>query len=171
MKTSTLLLLSLGLLAGCERSRVNPPTEPAKAIESQTMDAMAEAPSDSMAPMLPGAGPTSFVGRWSTDPSWCAAPQGQNRPIEITTMRFEGPGASCDIAHIEQVTGGYQATLACPVPGGMPKVERVQMSVVGQTLELAYVDRGPRATNPPVKLTKCTTLTDTSTKGPAIPVP
>jgi hypothetical protein len=86
-------------------------------------------------------------------------------------MRFEGNGGGCDIAHIDQVTGGYQATLSCPVQGGMPRVERVQMSVVGQTLELAYVDRGPRETNPPVKLVKCTTLSDTSTKGPALPVP
>lgn len=135
------------------------------------MDVTASAPADSMAPMLPGAGPTSFVGRWSANPAWCAAPQGQNRLVEITTMRFEATGAGCDIAHIDQVTGGYQATLSCPVQGGMPKVERVQMSVVGQTLELAYVDRGPRATNPPVKLVKCTTLNDTSTKGPALPVP
>ena len=171
MKTSSLLLLSLGLLAGCERTQVNPPTEPATAIQSQTMDATASAPSDSMAPMLPGAGPTSFVGRWSKDPAACTLSDGANRPIEITTMRFEGPGAACDIAHIDQITGGYQATLSCPAPGGMPKVERVQMSVVGQTLELTYADRGPRATNPPVKLLKCTTLNDTSTKGPALPVP
>lgn len=86
-------------------------------------------------------------------------------------MRFEGYENGCDIAHIDQVNGGYQATLSCPVPGGMPKVERVQMSVVGQTLELAYVDRGPRVTNPPIKLVKCTTLGDTSTKAPALPMP
>lgn len=170
MKTSSLLLLSLGLLAGCDRSRVNPPTEPATAIQSRTMDAAAEAPSGSMAPMLPGAGPTSFVGRWSADPAWCAAPHGQDRPIEISTMRFEGSGGGCDIARIDQVIGGYQATLSCPAQG-VPRVERVQMSVVGQTLELAYVDRGPRVTNPPVKLVKCTTLGDTSTKGPALPEP
>ena len=135
------------------------------------MDATADAGPGSMGPMLPGAGPTSFVGRWSADPALCAGPQGSNRLIEITTMRFDGPGAGCDIARIDQVTGGYQATLSCPVQGGMPKVERVQMSVVGQTLELAYVDRGPRATNPPVKLLKCTTLGDTSTKAPDLPMP
>ena len=169
MKT-VLLLAPLILLAACDKARVNPPTEPARAIESQTVNATAAAPSDSMGPLLPGAGPASFVGRWSADPTWCSATQGQNRPIEITTMRFEGYGNGCDIARIDQVTGGYQATLSCPAQG-MPKVERVQMSVVGQTLELAYVDRWPRATNPPVKLRKCTTLTDTSTKGPALPVP
>ena len=169
MKT-VLLFAPLILLAACDNARVNPPTEPAPAIQSGTTDATAEASSSSMAPMLPGAGPTSFVGRWSAEPAWCVAPQGQNRPIEITTMRFEGYGNGCDIARIDQVTGGYQATLSCPAQG-MPKVERVQMSVVGQTLELAYVDRGPRATNPSVKLRKCTTLGDTSTQGPALPAP
>ena len=171
MKTSSILVLSVILIAGCERTRVNPPTEPAAAVESGTVvDATAEAPSDSMGAMLPGAGPTNFVGRWSADPAWCSATQGQNRPIEITTTRFEGPGNGCDIAQIDQVAGGYQATLSCPAQG-TPKVERVQMSVVGQTLELAYVDRGPRLTNPPVKLLKCTTLGDTSTKAPSLPVP
>ncbi len=159
------------LLAGCDRSQVNPPTEPAKAITSPIVDATADAPSDSMAPLMPGTGPTSFIGRWSADPALCAAPQGDRRPLEITTTRFEGPEGGCDIAHIDQVTGGYQATLSCPAPAG-GHVERVQMSVVGQTLDLAYVDRRhPDGTPRSVKLLKCTTLTDTSQKAPGLSLP
>ncbi|QTC90021.1 hypothetical protein [Brevundimonas goettingensis] len=165
------MLAGLAGLAGCDRSRVNPPTEPAKAITSPIVDATAEAPSDSMAPLMPGTGPTSFIGRWSADPALCAAPQGNRRPLEITTMRFEGPEGGCDIARIDQVTGGYQATLSCPAPNGA-HVERVQMSVVGQTLDVAYVDRrGPDGTPRSVKLLKCTTLTDTASKAPSLPVP
>jgi hypothetical protein len=50
--------------------------------------------------------------------------------------------------------------------------ERVQMSVVGQTLDLVYVDQpGPDGTPRSVKLLKCTTLTDTASKAPALPMP
>lgn len=46
------------------------------------------------------------------------------------------------------------------------------MSVVGQTLDVAYVDRrGPDGTPRSVKLLKCTTLTDTASKAPSLPVP
>ena len=166
-----LFLVPLMLLASCNRSRVNPPTEPAKAITSPIVDATAAAPSDSMAPLMPGTGPTSFIGRWSADPALCAAPQGSRRPLEITTLRFESDRGGCDIARIDQVTGGYQATLSCPTGGGV-HVERVQMSVVGQTLDLAYVDRrGPDGAPRSVKLLKCTTLTDTSQKAPSLPMP
>jgi hypothetical protein len=166
-----LLLAPIVLLAACSERRVNPPTEPAKAITSPTVDGATDAPDDSMAPLMPGTGPTSFIGRWSIDPALCAAAQGERRPIEFTTTRFEGYGNGCDIARIDQVTGGYQATLSCPAPAGS-HVERLQMSVVGQTLALVYVDRpGPDGSPRSVKLLKCTTLTDTSSKAPSLPMP
>jgi hypothetical protein len=176
-----LILAPLILLAACGEKRVNPPTEPARAITSPVVDGATDAPSDSMAPLMPGTGPTSFIGRWSADPAWCAEspesgtsgspPLTVRRPIEITTMRFEGYRNGCDIAHIDQVTGGYQASLSCPMNGGV-HAERVQMSVVGQTLDLVYVDQlGPDGTPRSVKLLKCTTLTDTASKAPSLPIP
>jgi hypothetical protein len=170
MKT-VLLLAPVLLLAACGESRVNPPTEPAKAITSPTVDGAASAPDDSMAPLMPGTGPASFIGRWSSDPALCAAAQGERRPIEFTTTRFEGYGSGCDIAHIDQVTGGYQATLSCPT-ASESHVERVQMSVVGQTLDLTWVDRpGPDGTARSMKLLKCTTLNDTASKAPSVSMP
>jgi hypothetical protein len=166
-------ILTTALLAACDGHRVNPPTEPARAITSPVVDATAEGPSDSMAPLMPGTGPTSFIGRWSADPSWCMQASGTGpltvrRPIEITTTRFEGYENGCDIARIDQVTGGYQATLSCNANGSV-HAERVQMSVVGQTLALVYVDQpGADGTPRSVKLLKCTTLTDTSQKAPAL---
>ncbi|NBW06882.1 MAG: hypothetical protein EBR82_02520 [Caulobacteraceae bacterium] len=164
-------MIALGMLAGlaaCDQSRVNPPTEPAKPVTSPVVDPTGEAPSGSMAPLMPGTGPTSFVGRWTPDPVLCAQPTRNPRLIEITPLRFEGEGLGCDIGRISQVTGGYQATLSCPAAAGV-HVERVQMSVTGQTLDMVYVDRrgadgGPRS----VRLLKCTTLSDTARTAPAL---
>jgi hypothetical protein len=170
MKT-VLLVVPMMLLAACGERRVNPPTEPAKAITSPTVDGATDTAADSMAPLMPGTGPTSFIGRWSIDPALCAAAQGERRPIEFTTTRFEGYGDGCDIAQIDQITGGYQATLSCPAGAGR-HVERVQMAVVGQTLELAWVDRpGPGGSARLSKLLKCTTLTDTASRAPSLPLP
>lgn len=171
MKRVRMTLIALGFLSGlgaCDQARVNPPTEPAKPVTSPVVDPTGEAPSSSMAPLMPGTGPTSFVGRWTPDPVLCARPVRDFRLIEITPLRFEGEGAGCDIARITQVTGGYQAGLSCPVNGGV-HVERVQMSVVGQTLDLVYVDRrGADGAPRSVRLLKCTTLGDTSRKAPGL---
>ena len=162
---ANLLIPSVLLLAACgERTAVNPPTEPAQPSAATAAAAQA-APSSSMAPMLPGAGPTSFVGRWAADVAWCAAPQGANRPIEITATRFEGYENSCAIASVQQGEAGYDATLACQSEG-LTSTERVRMVVAGQTLNLTYLDRDARS----VRLLKCTTLTDTTTRAPALPV-
>ena len=156
--------LPLCLLAGCgEASRVNPPTEPAEAVTAPAANAPGAAPSGSTAPMLPGAGPTSFVGRWAADVRWCAAPQGANRPIEITPTRFEGYENGCDIATVDETDTGYVATLRC-LSEGQTRNERVHMAVSGQTLRLEYLDRGGK----PVQLLKCTTLGDTTTRAPDV---
>ena len=161
-----LVLASLMLLTACDRARVNPPTEPAKPVTSPAVDPTAEAPSGSMAPLMPGTGPTSFVGRWTPDPVLCTQPTRDPRLIEITPLRFDGGGLGCDIGRINQVTGGYQASLSCPAAAGV-HVERVQMSVTGQTLDLVYVDRrGPDGAPGAVKLLKCTTLSDASKTAP-----
>ncbi len=160
-----LLLPSTLLLASCgDGPDVNPPTQPAQPAAATAAAAQA-APSTSLAPLLPGAGPTSFVGIWAADVAWCAAPQGANRPIEITPTRFEGYENSCAITSVHEGEAGYDATLACQSEG-VASTERVRMSVAGQTLSLTYLDRDARS----VRLLKCTTLTDTTMRAPALPV-
>ena len=160
-------LFALMLVSACgENAGVNPPTEPAQAIETPEAPGRSVTPSSSTAPMLPGAGPTSFVGRWTADVSWCANPVGDHRPIEITPVRFEGYENSCHIYAIDETENGYAASLQCQSEGAAHN-ERVHMSVSGQVLTLDYLDRP----GPAVRLLKCTTLTDTSTRAPALPVP
>lgn len=148
------LVLGLG---GCgDNGPVNPPTEPAAGIAVEDPGA---APARGQTSMLPGRGATSFVGRWAADVSWCVAPQGERRPIEITSTRFEGYENSCEIAAVDEVADGYVATLAC-VSEGTARSERVRFQVTQEVMRLSYLDR----TGEPVTLRKCTTLEDTATK-------
>jgi hypothetical protein len=154
------LFLSVVALSACGEARpLNPPTEPAQSVEA--IDPAAPADTGTVS-MLPGRGPASFVGRWAADVSWCANPDGDGRPIEITATRFEGDENSCAIGTIDQVADGYVATLAC-VAEGMSSEERVKMSVADDVLTLTYLDRSGE----PVSLRKCTTLADTATTAPA----
>lgn len=159
-------VLTLVAAACGQETAVNPPTEPAPAIETPDMAAPGVGSGVAGAGMMPGTGPTSFVGRWTANVAWCAAPSGDSRPIEITATRFEGYENSCDIATVDQTINGYDATLRCQSEG-KTTTERVNMVVAGQTLTLTYLDRS----GDPVTLTKCTTLGDTSTKAPALPTP
>ncbi len=151
--------LMLPLAACGDNGPVNPPTEPAAAVAVEDPTAPAARGQTSM---LPGRGPTSFVGRWAADVSWCAAPQGERRPIEISSTRFEGYENSCEIAAVEEVADGYVATLACAAEG-TARSERVRFQVTQDVMRLSYLDRG----GDPVTLRKCTTLQDTATT-PAI---
>jgi len=148
-----LLLLTLGACG--DNGPVNPPTEPAAAV---TIEDPGAPPARGQTSMLPGRGATSFVGRWAADVSWCAAPQGERRPIEITSTRFEGYENSCEIAAVDEVADGYVATLAC-VSEGTARSERVRFQVTDQSMRLTYMDRQ----GGPVTLKKCTTLEDTAT--------
>ena len=149
-------------LAACgESGPVNPPTEPAAAVQSP--DPAVAAPRGQTS-MLPGRGPVSFVGRWAADVSWCAAPQGERRPIEITSTRFEGYENSCEIAAVEELADGYVATLAC-ISEGTARSERVRFQVSQDVMRLSYLDR----TGDPVELKKCTTLQDTARTAPPVP--
>lgn len=154
--------LALVCLSACEEARqVNPPTQPAQGIPID--DAVPQGTPGTLT--LPGRGPVSFVGSWAGDPSWCAAPQGERRPIEITPMRFEGYENSCAIASVEEVTDGYVATLDCQSEGATRR-ERVKMAVTTDTMTLRWLDRA----GPPVILHQCTTLGDTATAAPALPI-
>lgn len=152
----------LALLSACgEATPVNPPTEPAQPVEGQ--DPLTP-PDRGQTSMLPGRGATSFVGRWAADVSWCAAPQGMRRPIEITATRFEGYETRCSIAAVEEVADGYVATLACAAEGE-GRSERVRFQVSGDVMRLSYLDR----VGEPVTLKKCTTLEDTATTPAVVP--
>lgn len=153
---SGLLLLPILVLSACgERQAVNPPTQPAQPIESGD----APAPPDlGTASILPGRGAASFVGRWAAEVAWCAAPQTDRRPIELTPTRFEGYENSCAITRIEEVADGYIAALACESEK-VARAERVRFQVTGDVLRLTYLDQA----SDPVTLRKCTTLQETAT--------
>lgn len=144
-------------VAACSQGDPNPPTQPAEPIDTSAAAAPpAAAPPPGAGTILPGTGPRSFVGRWAADVSWCPNTTGPQRPIEITTTRFEGYENSCAISSIDQLADGYEAVLACTAEGVVSN-ERVRMAVTGQALRLTWLNRD----NAVVTLTKCTTLEDT----------
>jgi hypothetical protein len=156
-RPSLLVLTALASLGACGEGEVNPPTQPAPAVEVVDPAARVEEPDG---PTLPGRGPVSFVGRWAADVSWCANTQGAERPIEITPNRFEGYENSCAIEAVDQVADGYVATLAC-VAEGTNSRERVKFSAADDVLRLTWLDRSDRA----ILLRKCTTLAETAGPG------
>ena len=149
-------LLAVLALAACGPGQSNSPTEPAEPIDTPEAAAPPTAAPPGTGSIMPGAGPRNFVGRWAADVSWCSRAEGAERPIEITTTRFEGYENSCAIASINQVADGYEAALTCTAEGVVSN-ERVKLSVTGQTLRLTWLNRD----NAVVALTKCTTLEDT----------
>ncbi len=167
---SKLVLIPFGvaaLLSACgPEAAVNPPTDPAPAIETPGMASPGVGSGAAGAGLMPGTGPATFVGRWAANVEWCTVPTGEGRPIEITATRFKGYENSCEIADVEQIANGYEAVLQCQSEG-TTSTERVRMVVTGQSMALTYLDRGTNRTT----LTKCTTLGDTSTQGPALPMP
>jgi len=156
MTRKCLSLLAVFTVAACGPAEPNPPTQPADPIDGPEAEAPPAASSPGAGSIMPGAGPRSFVGRWAADVSWCPNTTGPERPIEITTTRFEGYENSCAIASINQVANGYEAALTCTAEGAVSN-ERVRLGVTGQTLRLTWLDRDDAV----VALTKCTTLEDT----------
>lgn len=158
MTRISLSLLAALAVSACNPGEPNPPTDPADPIDTPGAAVDPTVPPPGAGPSLPGAGPRNFVGRWAADVSWCPNTTGAERPIEITTTRFEGYENSCAIVSINQVSEGYEADLTCTAEGTLSN-ERVRMSVTGQTLRLTWLNRD----NAVVNLTKCTTLEDTPT--------
>lgn len=149
----SLLMASAALASGCNRKpEVNPPTEPAQAIDQP--DVAPEA-TGSSGGRIAGTGPASFVGRWASDVSTCTGPEGPRRPIEITPIRFESADRSCHIYSVDQSATGYLAVLQCHADNPM-RQERVHLTVVGKMLTLTWLDKGDAR----VTLHKCTTLAD-----------
>lgn len=140
MTANHLAVLSVLILAACGRSEVNPSTDPAAPIDTPEAQAPPPVPPPGVGSIMPGSGPGTFVGRWAARADWCANAQGPERPIEITTQRFEGYENSCGIVSISQVADGYQAALACAAEGRTSS-ERVHMSVQGESLRLTWLNR------------------------------
>ncbi|HYD29010.1 hypothetical protein [Brevundimonas sp.] len=157
MTLSRLSLIAAFAVAACGPGEANPPTDPAEPIETPGAAAPPAAPPPGAGSILPGTGPRSFVGRWAADVSWCPNTTGPQRPIEITTTRFEGYENSCAIGSVDQVADGYEAALTCAAEGAV-STERVRMAVSEQTMRLTWLNRD----NAVVTLTKCTTLEETS---------
>ena len=145
-----LAALSALLCSACERETVNPPTEPANPILVEGADAPPPTPPAGVASVMQGAGPATFVGRWAGQAGWCANTSGAEQPITISTMRFEGYENSCAITSLEQVSDGYEATLACQAEG-TASLERVRMAVQGDVMRLTWINRNDAV----VQLVRC----------------
>lgn len=147
--------LALLVLAACGESATNPPTEPAAPIDTPEAEAPAATPPPGVGSIMPGSGPQTFVGLWSANRAWCARPQGAERPIEITTTRFEGYENSCGILSVNQVADGYEAGLACSAEGQTSR-ERVRMNVQGDAMRLTWLNRNSAV----VSLVRCPVATE-----------
>ena len=140
MTAQHIALLSVLALAACGRSEVNPPTDPAAPIDTPEAQAPPPVPPPGVGSIMPGSGPGTFVGRWAARADWCANSQGPERPIKITTERFQGYENSCAIVSISQVADGYEAALAC-ASEGQTSSEWVRMAVQGDALRLTWLNR------------------------------
>ncbi|MFA4893928.1 hypothetical protein [Brevundimonas sp.] len=138
------------ILAACGPSETNPPTEPAAAINTAEAEAPLPTPPPGVGSIMPGSGPRTFVGRWAANTAWCANPRGAERPIEISTTRFEGYENSCGIGSIRQVSDGYEAALTC-MAEGRTSDERVRLAVQGDSMRLTWLNRNGAA----VTLARC----------------
>ena len=150
MTMKRVALLSVLALAACGQSETNPPTDPAAPIDTPEAEAPPVTPPPGVGTIMPGSGPQTFVGRWAANPAWCARVQGAERPIEITTTRFEGYENSCGILSISQVADGYQAALAC-ASEGQTTSERIKMAVQGDGMRLTWLNRN----NAVISLARC----------------
>lgn len=150
MTTARLILLSALALAACGPSETNSPTDPARPIETPEASAPPPTPPPGVGSIMPGSGPQTFVGRWAADADWCANARGAERPIEISTTRFEGYENSCAIASIRQIADGYEVALTCAAEGQTSN-ERARMFVQGDGMRLTWPDRNGAV----VLLTRC----------------
>src|SRR5690606_31870584 len=109
-----LLLLSALCLAACgPPGQVNPPTEPAQPIRGPAAAApSAQAPAG-LDTLMRGSGAASFIGRWASVADWCAHPQGDRAPIDITITELRGYDQRCAIVSIDERGEGYDAVLDC----------------------------------------------------------
>lgn len=126
-------------------------SQPADSADPQGAEAADVAPTAAPAPAVAETPvEAGFSGAWAADPAWCANTTGAEQPIRISESRFEGYENGCDIVTIDGAAGSWNATLACQAEGQLSS-EQVRMEVVGETLNLTYLDRGAET----VALTRC----------------
>lgn len=135
-----LALVTLLTLSACGQAGTNAPTDPAAPINTPEAEAPLPTPPPGMGSIMPGSGPQTFVGHWAANAAWCTHPNGAERPIQITTTRFEGHENSCGILSIAQVAQGYEAALACAAEG-QTSSERIRLAVHGDSLRLTWLNR------------------------------
>lgn len=150
MTVQRLAVAAALMLAACGPSETNAPTDPAAPITTPEAEAPRPTPPPGVGSIMPGSGPQTFVGRWAANVAWCADPRGAERPIEITTTRFEGHENSCAITGITQVASGYQASLVCAAEGQTSR-EQIRMAVQGRGMRLTWLNRN----NAVISLTRC----------------
>lgn len=150
MNLHRVLPLTLFALAACGQSGVNPPTAPAAPINTPEAEAPPPTPPPGVGSIMPGSGPQTFVGLWAASRSWCVNPAGAQRPIAISTTRFEGYENSCGIISVSQVADGYEVSLACAAEG-QTSSERVRMNVQGNDMRLTWLNRNSAV----VSLARC----------------
>lgn len=89
---------------------------------------------------MPGPDAGNFVGTWAAQEEWCGNTTGPERPIRITTTRFEGYENTCAISQVRQMNTAYEAVLDCTAEGTTTQ-ERVRMRVVDDRMTLSWLDR------------------------------
>ncbi|WP_426027756.1 hypothetical protein [Brevundimonas sp. TWP2-3-4b2] len=144
------LPFTLFALAACGQSGVNPPTAPAAPINTPEAEAPPPTPPPGVGSIMPGSGPQTFIGLWAANRAWCINPAGAQRPIAISTTRFEGYENSCGIVSVSQVADGYEVSLACAAEG-QTSSERVRMNVQGDNMRLTWLNRNSAV----VSLARC----------------
>ena len=144
------LPFTLFALAACGQSGVNPPTAPAAPINTPEAEAPPPTPPPGVGSIMPGSGPQTFIGLWAANRAWCINPAGAQRPIAISTTRFEGYENSCGIVSVSQVADGYEVSLACAAEGRTSS-ERVRMNVQGDNMRLTWLNRNSAV----VSLARC----------------
>jgi hypothetical protein len=124
--------LLLVLLAACGG---NQPTGAASSATQQTAQAAAPAApagDDALAPLF---------GDWALDLAQCTGGQ----TLQISKVRFEGPGSGCDITGFtDNGDGTYTAAMSCTA-NGKTATEKIQMRPIfaptGEGIDLVYLNR------------------------------
>jgi hypothetical protein len=127
--TRLLILSAFFAVAAC--SQADDPAGPAEPSPVPPVDGETS---------MPGPNAGNFVGVWAARSEWCANTTGAERPIRITTTRFEGYENSCSIDQVRQMGTAYEVMRTC-TGEGMTTQERVRLRVVDDRMTMSWPDR------------------------------